>query len=356
MAAYGVNTDSWTETGITFANAPAPLASSLSSISVTNQAKYYELDVTSYVQAQLAGDKTVSLFIKDPNNQNKNLAFNSRENAVNPPQLVLVSGATASTVRINSGGPTATVSLGTFAADNYFAGSTVNYTNAVAIANTTDDVIYQTYRRPTATTSGVMSYNIPVTNGTYTVKLHFAEIAQTAAGARTFNVTAEGGSWLSNYDIFVAAGGANRAVVETKNVTVNDGTLNLNFTSLVNRACVAAIEVLPANATFATARITLDDANRSTQEAKDQATLAAFPNPNSGEKVSLELNGFGKNEKVSIGLYSLQGQLLQTTTVLTNETGAHKTTSTFQDKLSRGVYLVQAHTNSRKAVTKMVVW
>ena len=50
-----------------FNNAPVSLTSPLSSVGISN-AKYYDFDVTNFVETQLAGDKTVSLMIKDPKN------------------------------------------------------------------------------------------------------------------------------------------------------------------------------------------------------------------------------------------------------------------------------------------------
>ena len=89
LSAYGVNNDNWTETTITYNNAPGASTGALSSTGVNNQAKYYELDVTDYVKNQF--DKVVSLLIKNTSNQNSNLVFNSRENSANKPQLVISS-------------------------------------------------------------------------------------------------------------------------------------------------------------------------------------------------------------------------------------------------------------------------
>jgi hypothetical protein len=41
---------------------------------------------------QQSGDAIVSLLLNDPNNRNTRLIFNSKENAANPPQLVIVPG------------------------------------------------------------------------------------------------------------------------------------------------------------------------------------------------------------------------------------------------------------------------
>ncbi|QRR00885.1 CBM96 family carbohydrate-binding protein [Dyadobacter sandarakinus] len=90
LHAYGVDNDSWTETGITKNNAPSPSTPSLGSIAVNSFDKYYEIDVTSYVKAQKqAGDSTVSLLLNTPNNSTAVLSFFGREVSSSQPQLFL---------------------------------------------------------------------------------------------------------------------------------------------------------------------------------------------------------------------------------------------------------------------------
>ncbi|PSR56768.1 hypothetical protein AHMF7605_26365 [Adhaeribacter arboris] len=158
---------------------------------------------------------------------------------------IQVGTSVVNTIRINSGGGALSTSQGSFIADMYFSGATSVSSTTTAITNTTDDGLYQENRR-TSAAGGSFQYVIPVNKGTYLVRLHFAEIYYKTAGQRKFNVTAEGTSWLNNYDIYQAAGGALKAIVVTKNITVTDGTLDLNFVSTVDKACVSAIEVLPA--------------------------------------------------------------------------------------------------------------
>jgi len=111
-----------------------------------------------------------------------------------------------------------------------YSGSSLVGNSYNPIANTTDPALYQSER------SGSFSYNIPVANGSYTLNLHFAEIFHTASGKRVFNVAAQGKTVLSNFDIFAAAGGANRAIVKSFPVTVTNGVLTVNLTSVVNYA------------------------------------------------------------------------------------------------------------------------
>ena len=87
--AFGVDNDSWTESGLTWNNAPAASTSMLSTVGVNNVAKFYELDVTAYVKSQYAGDKIVTLLIADTTIQEKLLYFNSKENDRFQPELVI---------------------------------------------------------------------------------------------------------------------------------------------------------------------------------------------------------------------------------------------------------------------------
>ena len=91
-----------------------------------------------------------------------------------------------------------------------------------------------------------MNYNVPVTNGSYTVMLDFAELYWNAAGKRVFDVTVEGQSMLQNFDIYAAAGGAQIALQRSATVTVSDGVLNIVGTASVDQAKFSAIEIVPS--------------------------------------------------------------------------------------------------------------
>ncbi|WP_138478189.1 CBM96 family carbohydrate-binding protein [Dyadobacter bucti] len=106
LSAYSVSNDSWTETGINWLNAPASGNTLLASTAVSSL-QYYELDVTNYVKAQLAGDKTASFVLRNATGKNTKLAFNSKESATNPPQLVITTAASASARTAEEKGSTA---------------------------------------------------------------------------------------------------------------------------------------------------------------------------------------------------------------------------------------------------------
>jgi len=118
---------------------------------------------------------------------------------------------------------------------------TVTFANpgATPIANTTDDVLYQSARW-----GQDFSYNIPVPNGPLEVRLGFAELYHDAVGAGVFNVSAEGTVVLANYDVMAAAGARNTAKIEEVATMVSDGELNLRFKSTTYGAQVSTIGVV----------------------------------------------------------------------------------------------------------------
>ena len=178
-----------------------------------------------------------------------NLVVMDNQSAASAADQVLVTvNASGNTVvyRINAGGGQVTNSIGVFEADAYYSPTPGNTSSTTAdIAGTTDDAIYQSDRYGG---TGVLNYAFPVTNGQYTVILHFAEIYFTAFNNRVFDVSLEGVKVLDNYDIFRKVG-ANTATTETFPVNVADGTLNIYFSSLVadggaNNPKVSAIEII----------------------------------------------------------------------------------------------------------------
>jgi len=125
-------------------------------------------------------------------------------------------------IRVNSGGPAYTDSLGqVWSADTGYSGGST-YTVSGAIANTNDPTLYRTERW------GSFTYSFKVPSGTYSVTLKFAETSFNAAGNRVFSVAINGTTMLSNFDIYAAAGGANTAVDRTFQVT-SSGTVSIQF-------------------------------------------------------------------------------------------------------------------------------
>ena len=144
--------------------------------------------------------------------------------------------------RVNAGGGAVTDPTGDWEADNYFtSGNTYSTNTTIANATSRLEALYQSERY------GAMGYSFPVTNGSYTVKLHFAEIYAPAADTRIFDVNIEGGALeLDNYNIVAdpKVDAPNTAVVKTFDIDVADGTLDIAFITVSENPKISAIEII----------------------------------------------------------------------------------------------------------------
>ncbi|HUD07335.1 MAG TPA: malectin domain-containing carbohydrate-binding protein [Candidatus Saccharimonadales bacterium] len=112
-----------------------------------------------------------------------------------------------------------------------------NCTTNTITGSGVDQTIYQTERW------GAFHYDIPMTNGTYSVVLKFAEI-NPSSGTRVFNVAINGATVLSNFNIAQQVGNYTTDD-QSFPVTVTNSDLNITFTADQNSAAIDGIEVLP---------------------------------------------------------------------------------------------------------------
>ena len=94
---------------------------------------------------------------------------------------------------------------------------------------------------------GHQRYQFTVPNGTYLVRLHFAETYEgiSKAGERVFSVKINGQTVLKDLDVLKEAGGFGKALVkEAPGVAVKDGKLKIEFVEGVQNPEINAIEVL----------------------------------------------------------------------------------------------------------------
>ncbi|WP_289063140.1 malectin domain-containing carbohydrate-binding protein [uncultured Zobellia sp.] len=161
-------------------------------------------------------------------------------------------------LRINCGGPEVTFGDITFLEDQYFDGPVEAYNNpnvdASEITNTDMPELFITERISDNTAvKGPFSYKIPVTNGTYTVKLYFAEVywgvqnpeglgEDDGTGRRIFNISMEDKAIFTGYDLYKEHG-ALSAGSRMYDIEVADGELTIIFEATVNKPKISAIEV-----------------------------------------------------------------------------------------------------------------
>lgn len=126
-------------------------------------------------------------------------------------------------------------------ADEGFDGGDTVDRGDITVANTKTPSLYQAERY------SMNSFSHAVANGKYTVKLHFAETYEGIGGVgnRVFTFNVEGHEF-KNFDVTAKAGGEMRAYVETVEVEVKDGKLDISFTNQVENPQINALEIIPA--------------------------------------------------------------------------------------------------------------
>jgi endoglucanase len=120
-------------------------------------------------------------------------------------------------------------------------GETVDRGTDTKIENTKDPAIYRTEHY------GMTSFSQPLPNGKYIVKLHFAETsgAISGVGERVFSIKVEDQE-LKDFDVWAKANGRDRAYIETVNVEITDGKLDITFTPKTQNPEINGIEIIPA--------------------------------------------------------------------------------------------------------------
>ena len=126
--------------------------------------------------------------------------------------------------------------------DHGFVDGDVIERSDLNIANTKDPGLYRAERY------GMSAFSQPLPNGKYVVKLHFCETYDgiEGPGQRVFSFNV-GGQEFKDFDVYVKAGGPLKAYVETVNVEVTNGKLDIKFTSNVENPEINAIEIDPAS-------------------------------------------------------------------------------------------------------------
>jgi hypothetical protein len=150
---------------------------------------------------------------------------------------------TAGVIRIKAGSsePFKDSSGNVWQAEIGFSGGDVADRDAgTAIANTKDAGLFLSEHY------GMDSFSCSVPNGKYTAKLYFAETFDgiTGPGQRVFSFNVQGREF-KDFDVWVKAGGPNRAYVESVPVEVTDGKFKITFTSNIENPQINAIEIVP---------------------------------------------------------------------------------------------------------------
>jgi hypothetical protein len=125
--------------------------------------------------------------------------------------------------------------------DGFDGGELSPRADDLEVANTQNPALYRTEHW------GMSSFTQPLPNGKYVVKLHFAETWEgiEGPGGRVFSFNVEGREF-KDFDVWEKAGGRQRAYIETVNVDIADGKLDISFEASADNPEINAIEISPA--------------------------------------------------------------------------------------------------------------
>jgi alpha-N-arabinofuranosidase len=126
------------------------------------------------------------------------------------------------------------------AEQGFEGGATVDHDPPVTVTGTKNPELFQSEHY------SMDSFSCPIPNGNYIAKLYFAETYDgiTGPGERVFSFNVQGHEF-KDFDVWVKAGGPNRAYIETVPVGVTNGIFRIDFTSKIENPQINAIEIIP---------------------------------------------------------------------------------------------------------------
>ncbi len=218
--------------------------------------------------------------------------------------------STTSPVRINAGGGAYTTVTGAnFVADTSFSGGST-YSITQSISGTNDPALYQNERW------GQFTYTIPVPNGTYDVRFHFAElyygtaVSGSCVGKRIFGMdvlNTPTSPDIQNLDICALVGPRAALIMTVSGVQVTNGAVTVKSVyGSVDDPEVTAIEVVPAVAGPPTVKSTtpLSGATAVAISAQPTATFSRAMNASTITSSSMTLSGPGGGVPASVAYNS----------------------------------------------------
>jgi hypothetical protein len=244
---------------------------------------------------------------------------------------------------INAGGESVRDGSISWQIDNWFTGG--NSYTYIEYAPSTADSILKTERY------GNFSYKIPLNNGTYSVKLHFAELFWRNPGERIFNVEIENGQGsLKEYDILSTAGApAVRVIEEFKGILVKDGFLDINFETLRDNAKISGIEIIREPSNGSTLRRTSAE---SIQSMVNDVKFRVYPNPLNGNTLNIQLPENFAAHSTQISIVNIEGAVVYRTAGIKNSGGS--VTLQLPETVARGTYMVVLKNGANTKIAKLI--
>ncbi len=132
---------------------------------------------------------------------------------------------------VNAGGPATTIGAVKYGEDRFATGGKIAHTHE-PVAGASEDTLYKSER------FGSYKYEVPVTNASYSVRLHFAEKFHEAPGIRIFDVVVEGEPVVENMDLYAEAGHDTALELTVTDVMVKDESLTIELITKQDNASI----------------------------------------------------------------------------------------------------------------------
>jgi beta-glucanase (GH16 family) len=224
----------------------------------------------------------------------------------------------------------------------FLDGNSSNYPSSLQISGTDEDIIFQSDKY------GMVTYKVRLPNGSYNVKLLFAEKYFNTSGSRVFDVYFEQNRVIANLDIYQSVGKDAALVREITNVEINDGVLDIQFAEKVDNALLCGIVITPNSTGL------LDDEN--INELKSFKVEQNYPNPfNSKTIINYSLT---TADNLSFELYNVLGEQIFFRDLGYTQSGSYQfqldTAVLSSSPLTSGIYFY-VFTGSNKRETRKFV-
>lgn len=325
----------------------------LDQTSAENVSNYFIPSVT-ITNARLMSDrKTVQLTVQgwDYVSTKTLLVLNVKDtfqNTASPKNLTIIMPPQFTfPLKINCAGPSVLGYLAdqefTLTSDyGFMDGSNSTYSSTLQINNTDEDEIYRSEKY------GLVTYNVRLHNGTYNVKLMFAENYFTQSGKRIYDVYVEGNRVLQDFDIFSLVGNNTAYVKDVNNVIITDGELNIHFAAKIDNPLINGIVI---------ELISLGAEDKFLPDENSFILKQNFPNPFNGQtQIDFIIN---QPDNYKFSVYDIKGSRIVAMDLGFLQNGYY--TNTLNSKnisdnfLASGVYFYELKNSKMSQIKKFVL-
>jgi beta-glucanase (GH16 family) len=224
----------------------------------------------------------------------------------------------------------------------FLDGTSSNYPSTLQIYGTEEDSIFQSEKY------GMVTYRVRLPNGSYNVKLLFAENYFDSVGSRIFDLYLEQNRVLENIDVYSLVGKNAACIKDFSDIQVNDEILDIQFGEKINNALISGIVITPSTTGLK------DEDGIGSDEFKIEQN---YPNPFNGKTIIKY--SLSSPDNLSFRIFSILGEQIFYKNLGYVRSGKHQlninTFSLLENPLPSGVYIYSFTGSNKQQVKKFVL-